>query len=226
MPSSLPEPRTVGMKGSVGMKRQGRCSDPGDGTLDLGWGMAILLAVGLCRTPAWAGEEWDPARVSVTPSDQINGVICAPAAPTPLAESVNTIRVLDPSFRPMVGAIVTVLLTPRNPACPGAVLSGTTDSNGTTAITIAAGGCADGLPSTCVVKVDGFTVRSYVNCKSPDFDGAAADGRVDLADLLSFAREFNGVTPPGCHDYTNDNQTDLSDLIPFGAAFSTAKHCP
>jgi len=168
----------------------------------------------------------DPAQCSVVPSDALNGVICSPALPSPLNESVNTITVRNSSGSPIFDASVVVLLTAANPACPNAVLTGITNNDGVVVITISAKGCSDLIPSACVIKANGVTIRSYVNCKSPDFDGAAGDGVVNLSDLLAFAREFNGVTPPGCHDYTNDGQTNLSDLIPFGAAFSTAKHCP
>jgi len=65
-----------------------------------------------------------------------------------------------------------------------------------------------------------------VNAKSPDYDGAGGNGSVGIADLVSFANEFNGITPPGCHDYTNDGATGIGDLVPFGSAFSAARHCP
>lgn len=200
------------------------------GTMRAGAWRAVLLVCAvillfIAARPSVAGPG-DPSMCSVVPSDALNGVICSPTLPSPLTESVNTITVRSSSGAPIINASVVVLLTAANPICPSAVLTGITDANGVVVITIAAKGCADVVSSACVIKANGVTIRSYINCKSPDFDGAAGDGVVNLSDLLAFAREFNGVVPPGCHDYTNDDQTNLSDLIPFGAAFSTAKHCP
>ena len=188
--------------------------------------LLTILALATACLPTVAFADYPDYQTTVSPSDALLGVICSPALPTPLTESINTITVKQVSGGPVQNALVVVLLTARNPACPGAVLTGTTNASGITTITVAASGCADGTPSGCVIKANGVTIRSYVNCKSPDFDGVGGNGVVNLADLISFANEFNGVLPPGCHDYTNDNLTNLSDLIPFGSAFSTAKHCP
>lgn len=182
-------------------------------------GLALSSSVVLADVP-------DPAQCSVTPSDALNGVIVCPNIPSALTESINTITVKNSSGAPIANASTVVLLTASNPACPAALLTGTTNASGVVTITIAASGCADGIPSACVVKANGVTIRSFVNAKSPDYDGAGGNGLVNLSDLIAFANEFNGINVPGCHDYTNDNLTNLSDLIPFGAAFSTAKHCP
>ncbi len=131
----------------------------------------------------------------------------------------------DTSGHPIPAAQVTVTLGASNPRCPSTTLSGTTDQTGHVTITIAAMGCVDTSPSAAVIKVNGVTIRLYSNVKSPDFDGVGGSGRVDLADLLIFAAEFNGG-PAACHDYTNDSVTNLSDLVIFGEAFSHANHCP
>ena len=82
------------------------------------------------------------------------------------------------------------------------------------------------MTASCVIRAGGVVIRSYVNVKSPDFDGARGDGAVGLPDLLAFAREFNGISPAACHDYTNDDVCGLADLSIFGTAFSGAHHCP
>lgn len=187
--------------------------------------LSAAFALALCSTIAMADVP-DPSQCSVSPSDALLGVVCCPNIPSALTESINTITVKNASGTPIAGASTVVLLTASNPSCPAAVLTGTTNASGIVTITVAASGCADGIPSACVVKANGVTIRSFINCKSPDFDGAGGNGLVNLADLIAFANEFNGITLPGCHDYTNDNATNLSDLIPFGSAFSTAKHCP
>jgi len=187
--------------------------------------LSAAFALALCSTIAMADVP-DPGQCSVTPSDALSGVICCPNLPSALLESINTITVKNSSGNPINGASVVVILTASNPSCPAAVLTGTTNASGVVTITIAAGGCVDGIPSACVIKANGAPIRNFANAKSPDYDGAGGSGAVDISDLISFAAEFNGINVPGCHDYTNDNLTDISDLIPFGSAFSTAKHCP
>ncbi len=170
---------------------------------------------------------WDPNCVEVDPWDDLVGAVVSPHSGTPLTASVLSILIKDPfTCQPMANAQVVVLLTSNHPVCPGAVLSATTDSQGRCSITVAAGGCSDAQPSACLIKANGVTMRSYINVKSPDFDGAHADGVVNLADLILFSREFNGFAPAECHDYTNDNLCNLSDLTIFGEAFSRALHCP
>jgi len=164
--------------------------------------------------------------VSVVPSDALNGMICCPSLPTPLAESVNTITVKNENGNALANVSVVVLLTASNPICPGAVLTGLTNASGVLTLTISASGCKSLQPSAAVMKVNGVTVRTYINCKSPDYDGSGGNGAVSLPDLVAFANEFNGLTPPGCHDYTNDGETGIADLVPFGSAFSAARHCP
>jgi len=187
--------------------------------------LSAAFALALCSTIAMADVP-DPGQCSVSPSDALGGVVCCPNIPSALTESINTITVRNSGGTPISGASTVVLLTASNPACPAAVLTGTTNGSGVVTITVAASGCANGIPSACVIKANGVTIRSFTNCKSPDFDGAGGNGLVNLSDLIAFANEFNGITIPGCHDYTNDHATNLSDLIPFGSAFSTAKHCP
>ena len=185
---------------------------------------ASLLLVALSAQAR--ADIWDPNCVEVQPWDDLNGAVVSPHSGTPLTASVISILIRDPFVcQPMANAQVVVLLTSANPVCPGAVLNATTDSQGRCTMTIAAGGCSDGQPSVCVIKANGVTMRAYINAKSPDFDGARGDGVVNLADLIVFAREFNGQDPAGCHDYTNDNLCNLSDLTIFGEAFSRALHC-
>jgi len=181
--------------------------------------LALSSAVAMADVP-------DPNQCSVTPSDALNGVICCPNIPSALTESINTITVKNQNGNAIANASVVVLLTASNPTCPAAVLTATTNASGVATITIAASGCAKAVPSACVVKANGVTIRTYVNAKSPDYDGAGGNGSVGIADLVSFANEFNGITPPGCHDYTNDGATGIGDLVPFGSAFSAARHCP
>ena len=183
------------------------------------------LSPDLLRSIFATSDVPDPSHCVVTPADAMNGMVAAPRLPQPVQASKLDIAVLNQSDLPMVGASVVVLLGASNPLCPTAVLAGTTDATGHVTITVDAMGCLDTSPLAGMIKANGVTIRAYVNVKSPDFDGASGNGRVNLADLLVFAAEFNGG-PAGCHDYNNDNTTNLTDLVIFGQAFSHANHCP
>ncbi|MBK8229229.1 MAG: hypothetical protein IT349_01795 [Candidatus Eisenbacteria bacterium] len=184
---------------------------------------AIVLAL-TCTGLAWADLP-DPTCVSVVPADALNGLVVGPNQPAPLAASRLFIEIKNNLCEAIADAQVSVQLTSANPLCPSGVLSGVTDSQGKLELDVAAGGCAHLTPQVGVIKANGVTIRSYVNVKSPDWDGATSDGLVNLADLLAFARQFNGQEAAECHDYTNDGVCDLSDLTIFGGAFSSALHC-
>jgi hypothetical protein len=188
-----------------------------------------LLALALVSSTAMADVP-DPAQCTVQPADALGGLFVCPRVstggdPNPLAETINTVTVKNSGGVAIANASVQILLTALNPACAGAVLTGTTNASGICTITVSASGCADGVPSAGVVKANGVTIRSFVNAKSADYDGGAGNGFVNLSDLIDFAKQFNGVNPPVCHDYTNDNLCNLSDLVVFGKAFSTGKKC-
>lgn len=188
--------------------------------------LSLLFGLLSIAPPAQAGIP-DPSCPKVHPADELNGMLVAPNSPSTLDASILTIELRDVwRCEPVPDAAVVVYLTSLNPACPGAVLTGTTNAQGITTITVAAGGCADGVAGAGVIKANGVTIRSYVNVKSPDWDGARSDGVVNLADLISFAQQFNGIVPAECHDYTNDGVCDLSDLTIFGPAFSRGLRCP
>lgn len=192
----------------------------------------LLMALGalaLCSTFASADIP-DPSQCIVVPADNLGpapgGMIVAPLNPSVLAATVNTITVKNSLGDVIVGANVVVLLGAANPACTAAVLTGTTNGSGVTTITLGAGGCSHQVPGSGVIKANGVTIRSYSNVKGPDFDGAGGNKAVNLSDLVDFADQFNGVSPPQCHDYDNDGDTDVGDLTIFGAAFSGANNCP
>lgn len=185
---------------------------------------ATALAA-ICTGLAWGDDVPDPSCVSVTPADALNGLVVGPNQPVPLAASHLVIEVKNSQCEGMANSHVSVLLSSRNPTCPGSVLTGVTDDQGRIEFDVAAGGCAHLAQNVGVIKANGVVIRSYINVKSPDWDGAASDGSVNLADLLAFARQFNGQEAAECHDYTNDGVCDLSDLTIFGGAFSSALHC-
>lgn len=191
----------------------------------------LLMALGalaLCSTLAMADVP-DPAQCLVVPGDNLGpngGLICAPLLPSVIPATVNTITVKNGAGNPIANANVVVLLGAANPACNAAVLSGTTNASGVVTITIGAGGCSHLVPGSGVIKANGVTIRSYGNVKGPDFDGAAGNKTVNLSDLVEFANQFNGIDPATCHDYDNDVDCDIADLVIFGAGFSGANNCP
>ena len=167
---------------------------------------------------------FDPSCCQVVPWDALNGAVACPSSPSPLSASVAHIVLKWCSGAPIPGASVVILTGGVGPICP-VVLTGTTNAQGEVDIALGAGGCASHQSSVVVIKANGVTIRSYQNCKSPDFDGASGNGAVGLPDLVAFAREFSGQSMPNCHDYTNDGLCGIADLTIFGPAFSGAAHC-
>jgi hypothetical protein len=168
----------------------------------------------------------DPSKCDMTPAEALGGVIVCPGTPAPIPSSINTITVRNQSNTPIANASVVVQFTALTNICAGAVLTGTTNGSGVCTITLRAGGCADGVPSACVVKANGVTIFNFSNSKSPDYDGASGNGSVNLPDLIRFSSEFLGQTAPTCHDFDNDNDCDVADLVVFGTPFINANTCP
>lgn len=165
----------------------------------------------------------DPGNMSVQPCDALDGMFLVPDQPTAIPASIAEITVRNNVNAPIENAAVTVEVGASNPICPGAVLVGTTNSSGRCDIVLAGGGCVDQVALAGVIRANGVVIRAYSNVKSPDADGNL---RVDLADLVSFSAEFLGANQEDCHDYDNDEETGLSDLVLFSQAFVPGNHCP
>lgn len=176
-----------------------------------------------------AAAQPSPAMSTVAPADALNGVVVAGVNPAPLPATILTITVNDAAGMPIPFIPVRIFLNaPTTLWCPqvgGGPIIGMTDGAGVMVTKMPAGGCAPNFAGACTIWAAGVQIRSYHNVKSPDWDGAAADGIVNLPDLLAFAAEFNGLAPPKCHDYNNDGLCNLNDLVIFGAAFSRALKC-
>ena len=184
-----------------------------------------VLGLTLCSFTALAGAP-NPVFCEVTPADFLNGLFMAPLVPASAPASINLITVRNSSNNTIANAVVTVFLTERNVICGSTILTAVTDANGRATITLGGGGCADGVPLSGVIKANGTTIRAYENVKSSDYDGLGGDLDIDLADLIAFAAAFLGPTGSGgCHDYNNDGDVGLPELVMFSGIFINRSSC-
>lgn len=183
-----------------------------------------LLGLALASTMASADVP-DPSFCSVIPADNLNGLVLAPNLPSAIPASINVVTVRNNTNAPINAASVVITLGAANVLCGSTVLTGTTNSSGQTTITLGGGGCAHNVALSGIVKANGVTIRSYSNVKSPDYDGAGGNRSVQLADLIKFSNEFLDVDANQCHDYDNDTNTGLSDLIVFSPTFTNPNSC-
>ncbi|MEZ4648249.1 MAG: hypothetical protein R3E97_05570 [Candidatus Eisenbacteria bacterium] len=188
-----------------------------------------VLLVGVLLAPTLAAADTAPApeRCTVTPCDGLGGVVLVPDLPSvaPASDIVVTLR--NDANAPLPAWEVSCTFT-AGTLCPSAVLTGVTDANGQVAFRFTGGGCGQGA---VVARIDAsnltpiYNVRTFDVVKSPDFDGAGADGVVNVADLVVFSGEFLGTSPADCHDYDNSGATDLGDLIIMSPAFVNQVRC-
>ena len=184
-----------------------------------------ILGLALCSSAAFATVP-NPVFSTVTPADDLDGLFLAPSSPAAVPASVNLITVRNSSNNVIENASVVVTLTAANVVCGSTVLTGTTDVAGQVTLTLGGGGCTDEIPLSGVVKANGITIRAYENVKSPDYDGLEGNLAVALPDLVTFAAEFLAAAGMGtCHDYNNDEDTGLTELVLFGPTFTTPNSC-
>ncbi len=195
------------------------------------WVLASFLTLGASVT-ADAGD-LPVAIAEVYPADALNGLVFGPNLPEPLPASQLSIFVHNSSNQPLPGfSVELIVLQSGINLCPGSVLTTEilltteTDDDGWAYFELAGGGCIHDTNLSATIKVNGVSVANYDNVKSPDFDGASGDGRVDLSDLVDFTGGFLDGSGGLCHDYDNDGAVTLSDLIIFSPAFVAPNHCP
>ncbi|MCA9727285.1 MAG: hypothetical protein R3E12_03085 [Candidatus Eisenbacteria bacterium] len=187
---------------------------------------AALLACGLAIAAPASRAELPDVDVTVNPADALEGLVFSPTMPSPAPASVNTITIRNASNQPMPGVLVEVVRGGPWNLCSGVTLMGITDAAGRAVITLGGGGmCLDDVGSASLITANGVTVRRYSNVKSPDFDGVSGNLRVDLPDLVQFSSEFLDHQPNRCHDYDNNENTGLEDVIIFGSAFTAGASC-
>jgi hypothetical protein len=186
----------------------------------------LFSLLGLALTASMAAAEVpDQANCTVNPSDALGGLVFSPRLPSPAPASVNTITVRNSANAPINNSAVVVQVTGSTVLCGSTVLTGVTNASGQVVLTLGGGGCAHNVALSGIVRASGVTIRTYANVKSPDYDGAAGNRVVNLPDLTQFSGEFGGGIPSACHDYDNNGNTGLSDLIIFGGPFQQAASC-
>ena len=198
----------------------------GTGSLARAGNLADGVSIVPAGSPVLTTNIPDPSACTVTPCDQMVGVVVSPNVPNPIPATEVEVVVRNQTGSPIADAAVVFQNLDNDLVCPSAVLSGTTDAAGRVRFTLAGGGCKSDVPLAAVIKANGVSIRNYRNVKSPDFDGAGGDLKVDISDLVAFSAEFVGTSAPDCHDYENSGTTNLADLIIFAPAFGDASHCP
>lgn len=186
---------------------------------------ALLLSAAVVVGSVLADEPPPLYHVSITPD--FNG--SALVAPGPLAGTTYTVSVRNENNVPIPGLFVEFRFHSDIRICAGAVHTGVTNAAGICLIQLRAGGCIpEPNMNACSVVANGVQIYVFTKVKSPDNasnNSSLPDGVVSIADLVFFAREFQGVVPAGCHDYTNDGQTTTADLPFFADAFRPGLHC-
>ena len=183
-----------------------------------------LAALALCSSMAAANVP-DPQLCLVQPSDALNGLVFSPLLPSPSPASVNTITVRNSANGPINNASVVVQVGANTVLCGATILTGVTNTSGQVVLTLGGGGCAHNIANSGLVVANGITIRFFANVKSPDYDGASGNLSVGLQDLTQFSAEFLDNLPSECHDYDNNANTGLEDVIIFGSPFTNAASC-
>jgi hypothetical protein len=186
------------------------------------WKALPLLALGTSLLLPCAARADEPPlpHITVVPADALNGVVLGPDQPSPISASVLTITVRNANNVPVTNAVVQ-LETPGPTLvrfCSGQQSYAVTDGQGVAVLTLRGGGCAHGT-NAAILKVNGLVFRAYTAAKSPDWDGASADGVMNLADFLAFR------SADLCHDYDNNGHKDLADTIIFASAYLPPHQC-
>jgi hypothetical protein len=187
-----------------------RIFDPGGGTgcfITDGYYDNVCVLGSLLPLP-------DPAQSAVSPWDGYRQAFVSPGIQSGV--DALTVMVRDALGNPLPNVSVVVDVSGCDDLCldgPETGLAGMTDAQGRVTLDPRAGGCDE-----CPVKIlaDGTLLRSYGRVVSTDWDGAAADGRVDAADA-AFLRQRMGTGDP-CADYDGDGQVGAADSTLLVAA--------
>jgi len=181
--------------------------------------LSALFALALCSSMALATVPYPPY-CTVSPCDALNGVVMGPDNPTVIPASIVNMTIRNSSNNVIPSASVNFTLG-AGPFCVCNTMqfNTTTNNQGYAQLILRAGGCLRNVDQAAVIRANGSIVRNYRNAKSPDWDGAAGNCLVNLADLVRFvARDL-------CDDYDNNGNVDLGDAVIYTSGFSPAHSC-
>lgn len=181
--------------------------------------LSALFALALCSSMALATVPYPPYCV-VSPCDALNGVVLCPDNPSPITASIVNMTIRNQSNNVIPSANVNITFG-AGPFCfcNTMVYNTTTNANGYAQLTLRGGGCLHNVADAAVIRANGVLVRGYRNAKSPDWDGAAGNCVVGLADLVRFA------SGDICFDFDNTGTVGLADFVLFAAGFSPGHTC-
>lgn len=197
----------------------------------------LLSVVCLCSTLACccAGNsdaaDPDPDNTAVYPWDVVRGIWGVPYEPTCTPISWAEIWVKDSNGNPVSNCQISMDIDWESGMmyCYDVPYDNLyADAYGWAEFCFGFGGCSD-TNGQHDIYPSNTLVRRYSRCRSADFDGARGDGRVDLRDLRQFLHEFEEGSTWCCHRVTwweDDHGFDLTEIIPFTAAYTPAHHCP
>jgi hypothetical protein len=182
--------------------------------------LSALFALALCSSMALATVPY-PQNCVVSPCDALNGVVICPDAPSVIPASIVTLTIRNQANNPIPNAAVNVTFG-AGPLCicTTMVYNATTIANGTCTLTMRGGGCIDGGADAAVFRANGVIVRTFINVKSPDWDGAAGSCQVNLPDLIRFVPRTDN-----CFNFDNAGGNDIGDTILFTSGYSPAHFC-
>lgn len=182
--------------------------------------LSALFALALCSSMALATVPYPP-NCSVD-ADALSGVVLCPDVPSVIPQSIVNMTIRNQANNPIANAAVNIQFA-AGPMCfcTSMNYNTTTDASGKASLTLRGGGCMRGVTDAAVIRANGVVVRTYSNAKSPDWDGAAGNCTVNLADAVRF------VGPPTdlCFDFASDGSKDLGDVVVFTAGFTPGHSC-
>lgn len=181
--------------------------------------LSALFALALCSSMALATVPYPPY-CTVVPCDALNGVVMGPDSPSPIPASIVNMTIRNQSNNVIPSAAVNITFA-AGPFCFCNTMqyNTTTNANGWAQLILRGGGCLRNTDQAAVIRANGSIVRNYRNAKSPDWDGANGNCVVNLPDYVRFvARDL-------CHDYDNNGNVDLADVVLFTAGFSPGHSC-
>lgn len=184
--------------------------------------LATAFAVGM-TPPALADGVPTATNTTLYPADALGSLFMTPSSPSIDPATRNVIFLHDDAGSPLVGVEVKMSISSDAICiCPDAVLSGTTNADGTFEF-ITAGGGYDARQNAAVVYADGIVVRKFA-IKSPDFNGQSGDCLANLPDLVALSSCLESPCVVAW-DFDNTGGFELGDVVLYGRSFVGGQSC-